>query len=180
MNNDLISKSKLLEALRQEEDEYEEAMTTPSYWSAIRIIKEQLIAYNVQKVDEQIVDYFKTQVEKSIDVWNVVDFSCDIRKIVRNGGNTDVPETNVGNNRWVLVSERMPNEEEKRQAYCRNHHGSEFVVMIDGASRPTTLYLTMDGFWVDDKRAVYKVIAWQPLPEPYIGEKIKDIEKQRE
>lgn len=28
-------------------------MTTPSYWSAIRMIKEQPIAYNVEKVVEQ-------------------------------------------------------------------------------------------------------------------------------
>ena len=54
MNNDLISKSKLLEALRQEEDEYEEAMTTPSYWSAIRIIKEQPIAYDVENIVQQL------------------------------------------------------------------------------------------------------------------------------
>ena len=102
MKNDLISKSKLLEALRQEEDVYEEAMTTPSYWSAIRIIKEQPIAYDVEKIDKQIVDYFKTQVEKSVNVWNVVDFSCDIRKIIHNGGNTDVSETNVGNSDTII------------------------------------------------------------------------------
>ena len=82
----------------------------------------------------------------------------------------DVPDTNVGNNGWIPVSERLPNEEEMKQAYCRNHYGSEFIVMIEGANRPTTLYRTMDGFWVDDKREIYSVVAWQPLPEAYIGE----------
>ena len=67
MKNDLISKSKLLEALRQEEDVYEEAMTTPSYWSAIRIIKEQPTAYDVEKVVEQL----ETEKIKNAEPFNV-------------------------------------------------------------------------------------------------------------
>ena len=58
-------------------------------------------------------------------------------------------------------------EEEMKQAYCRNHYGSEFIVMIEGANRPTTLYRTTDGFWVDEKRKIYSVVAWQPLPKPF-------------
>ena len=68
---------------------------------------------------------------------------------------------------WIPVSERLPNEEEMKRAYRRNKYGSEFIVMIDGATEPTTLYRTLKGVWVDDHRQVYKVTAWQPLPEPY-------------
>ena len=68
---------------------------------------------------------------------------------------------------WIPCIERLPDEEEMKRAYCRNRYGSEFIVMIDGATEPTTLYRTLDGFWVDDHRNIYKVIAWQPLPGSY-------------
>lgn len=50
-----------------------------------KIIDSVPTAYDVEKVDKQIVEYFKTQIE-NVDAWKVVDFSHDIRKIVRNGG----------------------------------------------------------------------------------------------
>lgn len=68
---------------------------------------------------------------------------------------------------WIPVSERLPSVDEMLKSYVRNHYGSEFIVMIKGANTPTTLYRTLDGFWVDDKRDTYEVTAWQPLPEPW-------------
>ena len=82
---DLISREALLATLEQKREECEDAMVTPSFWSALRIAKEQPTAYNVEKVDKQIVEYFKEQLE-NVDGWKVVDFSHDIREIVRNGG----------------------------------------------------------------------------------------------
>ena len=68
---------------------------------------------------------------------------------------------------WIPCSERFPSKEEFKEAYCRNKYGAEFIVMIEGANRPTTLYLTSDGLWVDDCRNVHEVLAWRPLPESY-------------
>ena len=68
---------------------------------------------------------------------------------------------------WIPCSERLPSKDEFEKAYLRNQYGAEFIVMIEGSTRPTTLYLTSDGLWVDDCRNVHEVIAWQPLPEPY-------------
>lgn len=68
---------------------------------------------------------------------------------------------------WIPVEERLPNEEEFKEAYCRNKYAAEFVVMIEGATRPTTLYYK-NGSWFDEERNYYNVVAWQPLPEPYI------------
>ena len=79
----------------------------------------------------------------------------------------DVPDTNVG--QWIPTSERLPNEEEFVQAYCRNHYCAEFIVMIEGATRPTALYYK-NGIWADENNNHYRVVAWQPLPEPYKGE----------
>lgn len=80
----------------------------------------------------------------------------------------EVNDTNVPSN-WIPCSERLPNEEEFIKAYCRNSYAAEFVVMIKGATLPTTLYFK-NGSWTDMKGNYYNVVAWQPLPEPYKGE----------
>ena len=77
-----------------------------------------------------------------------------------------VTNTNVG--KWIPTSERLPNEEDFVKAYCRNHYCAEFIVMIEGATRPTTLYYK-NGIWTDEINNHYRVAAWQPLPEPYKG-----------
>lgn len=66
------------------------------------------------------------------------------------------------NDGWIPVEERMPEAPEMEDEY------PEFNVMIEGAKTPTTLQYTHEGIWVDDYGNVYSVIAWQPLPEPYI------------
>lgn len=72
------------------------------------------------------------------------------------------------NNGWIPCSERLPNFEERKRSYCRNAHGAEFIVMIEGATLPTTLYIKMvDNNWRDEHGNYYNVIAWQPLPESY-------------
>lgn len=73
------------------------------------------------------------------------------------------------NDGWIRTSERLPNEEEFIKAYCRNIYAAEFIVMIKGATLPTTLYFK-NGSWTDMKGNYYNVVAWQPLPEPYKGE----------
>lgn len=67
---------------------------------------------------------------------------------------------------WILVKDRLPNEEEFEKYYCRNHYAAEFIVMIKGANKPTSLYYK-EGIWFDDDNNDYDVIAWRPLPEPY-------------
>lgn len=80
----------------------------------------------------------------------------------------DGKDINVLSN-WIPCSERLPNEEEFIKAYCRNSYAAEFIVMIKGATLPTTLYFK-NGSWTDMKGNYYNVVAWQPLPEPYKGE----------
>ncbi len=66
------------------------------------------------------------------------------------------------NDGWIPVEERLPEVPEMENVY------PEFNVMIEGAKTPTTLNYSNEGIWFDDYRNVYNVIAWQPLPEPYI------------
>ena len=43
---------------------------------------------------------------------------------------------------------------------------TEYIVMILGANKATTLYYAGDGHWYDvTSQEYYPVIAWQPLPE---------------
>lgn len=81
----------------------------------------------------------------------------------------EVNDTNVPSN-WIPCSEKLPNEIEFQEAYCRNQYATEFLVTIKGATRPTTLYFKSNS-WFDEQRNYYKVVAWQPLPEPYKGGK---------
>ena len=40
--------------------------------------------------------------------------------------------------------------------------------MIEGADKPTTLYIKMnEDIWFDDERNFYNVVAWQQLPTKY-------------
>ena len=80
----------------------------------------------------------------------------------------DAKDTNVPSN-WIPCSERLPNEIEFQEVYCRNQYAAEFLVTIKGATRPTTLYFKNNS-WFDEQRDYYKVVAWQPLPAPYKGE----------
>lgn len=81
----------------------------------------------------------------------------------------DAKDTNVPSN-WMPCSERLPNEIEFQETYCRNQYAAEFLVTIKGATRPTTLYFKNNS-WFDEQRNYYKVVAWQPLPAPYKGGK---------
>ena len=68
---------------------------------------------------------------------------------------------------WIPISERLPDENERRKSYDRTKHASEFIVMIEGGTNPTTLYLTMDNYWKDNDGVFYSVRAWMTLPQPY-------------
>lgn len=87
-----------------------------------------------------------------------------IRSHMEEGEDTNVPSN------WIPCSEGLPNEIEFQEAYCRNQYAAEFLVTIKGATRPTTLYFKNNS-WFDEERNYYKVVAWQPLPEPYRGGK---------
>ena len=51
----------------------------------------------------------------------------------------------------------------------RNAYAAEFLVTIEGADKATTLYYSQTGVWFDEQGELYKVVAWMPLPEVFIG-----------
>lgn len=109
----------------------------------------------------------------SYDLNNVFDWKNECFEIVKaeckieaQARETTESKDPVWENNWTLCSERLPNEEEFIKAYRRNKYAAEFIVMIKGASRPTTLYFTHGGWWTDNMIDRYDVVAWMPLPEP--------------
>ena len=84
MQNDLISRSELIETLRKEAEECEEAMCSPNFWSALRIVKEQPKAYDVEKVIEELEREIESY--QSECAWNYAKGLEYALEIVRNGG----------------------------------------------------------------------------------------------
>ena len=59
----LIDVDALIEEMRKTEEECENAMTCPSWWSALSVIEKQQTAYNVEKVVEGLEDMKKEESE---------------------------------------------------------------------------------------------------------------------
>jgi len=73
---------------------------------------------------------------------------------------------------WIRCSERLPEEPEKTGDVEDDIYDgklTEYIVIIYGAEKPTTLYYAGDGDWYDGNvtRILSRITAWQPLPEPY-------------
>ena len=81
-------------------------------------------------------------------------------------------QPSVGNNRWIPVSERLPDDR-----FNKSGEPIEYSVMLRRATEPTTLSIDEHGKWFDRRGYYYNiaslmayefdVIAWQPLPEPW-------------
>ena len=102
--NDLLSRKALLEALVKAEEECEEAMTVPSFATAIYAIRKQPIAYDTDKVVEQLKKEHQEAKEeynrksdsyyegKMIAFNNAIEIvkgdakQCEIRKVQMEGG----------------------------------------------------------------------------------------------
>lgn len=78
---------------------------------------------------------------------------------------------NTCNDGWIPVEERLP---EARQH--DNGEPIEFIAMIKGAGVPTVLSINEQDEWFSYDEMFYgeghynnyDVVAWKPLPEPYI------------
>ena len=68
------------------------------------------------------------------------------------------------NNGWIACSERLP--EEPEEGLTDLDECDEYIAMIENVDIPTALNYAGNGEWYRDGE-FYKVIAWQPLPEPY-------------
>ena len=81
--------------------------------------------------------------------------------------------------RWIPVSEGLPDPPRRECSDVWNMKseiifGETYIVMIDGAEVPTTLYWTNRGEWRHQYDSEpYNVIAWMRMPAPYKPEEGK-------
>lgn len=111
--------------------------------------------------EKKLIEELRMEYECADDL---SDFTCGVKRGLSEALTIVKYQPKVGE--WIPVEERLPNEEEFEKYYCRNHYAAEFIVMIKGANKPTSLYYK-EGVWFDDNNNDYDVIAWMPLPEPY-------------
>lgn len=86
-------------------------------------------------------------------------------------------------NQWIPVSERLPEErdsifaklygtEKWRNAMFRKTSNTVIItVEFKDGTRQTAPCHTIDGEWNQSMKGMGKVIAWQPLPDPWKEEK---------
>ena len=116
----------------------------------------------------------KTKVFKNTKVSKILDFDDVIRII------DEVTEEH--NNGWIPCSEQMP---EEHKSIFAKHKGTDnwcdgmfekysddvnVTIEFKDEERMTMTLHTIDGKWPCDLskfKKSYRVIAWQPLPEPY-------------
>lgn len=110
---------------------------------------------------------------------------CSRRKWYQEGYK-DGKDTNApGNDGWIPVGERLPEERDSIFAKLKNADKLSNIMFAkesdkvnityefeDGTRKTGTSY-TVDGVWEIEQKyraKKRKVIAWKPLPEPYKGE----------
>ena len=108
---------------------------------------------------EKILEEINEEIKSSIAFSSVfTDGLCRARNIIRKHMNDG----------WIPVEKALPPEPPE---YVDDEDDLEqYIVMIDGAERPTTLRYAGDGTWWEDG-TYYPVIAWRPFPEPYRPER---------
>jgi len=75
----------------------------------------------------------------------------------------DMPTIEQPEQRWIPVTERLPEDDTEVVVSCTDDSGdSEFSY--------TTTGWHFKGLWVVGNERSYFVRAWQPLPEPWKGE----------
>ena len=68
-----------------------------------------------------------------------------------------------GKNRWIPVTERLPEESGRYLAYIVNEYDNKLQYIM-------TCDYSVDGYWnwfPDDECVSDNVIAWMPLPKPF-------------
>ena len=169
MKNDLISRSELKETLMECLDETQ-IQETLEFFGIYDFIDNAPTAYNVEKVVEQLEE-MRVQAEKDMQFSDTFAeagayggkmFAYEVAiAIVQNGGNADVSEINVGNNGWIPVSERLP------------ENGVPVLFQIKKDNRMYVGYCNnaFKEFYIITARNSYtrgiKPIAWMPLPQAF-------------
>lgn len=109
---------------------------------------------------QAVIDGIDTYINKTQSTGTRDDFISFAELVVK-----DLPSVNPQDQKWIHVSERLPNHEEyiKNNGLFNVSDGNRsYSEWFDIYKRKRFGEPTMSGFRVD-----YAVIAWMPLPDPY-------------
>ena len=123
----------------------------------------------MQEVFEKIIEQLKSEVKRWEDSGTEYKDKCEIAvgrclrnaiEIVKQEAEKFGRDTNVGSNRWIPCSERLPEPIRPVLVTLRNWMNDKYFVRV---GRFHTDH------WKTDEGIVENsiVIAWQPLPQPY-------------
>lgn len=85
----------------------------------------------------------------------------------------DTIESLYKKQKWISCTDHLPEDPEVTpydtlEAQIGDGTLQEYIVMIYGAAKPTTLWYIGNGEWCDQYTGeIYRVTAWRPLPGPY-------------
>lgn len=104
-----------------------------------------------KKLIEEIADFKRSQKSKNCDyLTGYISALSVIEGMI-------AEQQKVGG--WIPCKDELPKTD------------GEYLVTIVNTEKPTTLYFSCNtNEWFDDNFDLYKVLAWQELPEPYKGE----------
>ena len=103
------------------------------------------------------------EIDKATDEYGMVDYINDGPVISKNQAK-DIIRKHM-NDGWIPVDERLP--EGQTRVICQCDKGDIERLWQDWESDPETLTYLADFSMMAEK----KVIAWRPLPDPYLPEK---------
>jgi Protein of unknown function (DUF551). len=119
-------------------------------------------------------------------IGNCVGIPFGTRKILKDAANTiESLSARLEESKWIPCSDRLPEEPEVSPpaalgALVREGTLQEYIVMLYGALKPTTMHYAGNGEWYDQWTGEkYRVTAWRPLPEPYKQNNQAAVEKNR-
>lgn len=116
---------------------------------------EELLA---QKLQTLIVPEVALSEEKLAEIREAMKYG----RIMTSG---EEPSIEVVQQRWIPVTERLPDV--WQHLGDDDHIGEpiDFIVFINGALVPTSLWFNGESFF-DESGNLYNVTHWQPMPEP--------------
>lgn len=131
---------------------------------------------------QEALNHFKEQICKHCCKWDKSLMHCNDCPTGIAIEALEKQATKQATSKWIPCSEGLPEEHDTMFAkfkgtdkwsdsmFAKKSDKVNVTVEFDDGSRMTQTLYTIDGEWKRETNIKHKVIAWQPLPEPYKGE----------
>ncbi len=120
----------------------------------IEQLKDRAMEFLKDSYDQDEISKFELQYFLSLNINRVEEVVNKIAEEYDNG--------------WISVEKQLPKE--PKIGIVDMEDLQEYIVMIDGADKATSLYYAGNGEWYREG-VFYRVSAWQQYPDPITNEK---------